>query len=69
MALFLLRANECDYDEYSGFAVIASSEDQAREIVNKKIGISKWLDPSQVTCVEVDPSGEPSIVLDDFNAG
>lgn len=70
MSIYLVkRTDHVRYEEFAAVVVIATTEDQARELAKKLDGdqaASVW---DAATVSEVNPDGEPGIVLSDFNAG
>ena len=73
MALYLLKRNEFDYDEYNAHLVRASCEHDARVIASlvrpSDEDTSEWLDAAKSTCVCVTADGEEQVILSSFNAG
>ena len=68
--LYLLRqVNPVGYDEYVGFVVRASSEEEARSLCKRADEGDIWSDPKLTTCEEIPLVGEAEIILESFNAG
>lgn len=69
MKLFLLvRTDYVGWDEYDEVLVRAKSEDDAREIANKKLDAS-FANGKTSTCKEVKVSGDEGIIISSFQAG
>jgi len=70
MALFLLRRLRTGYNEHDSAIIRAGSEQEAREIAEKKLhspdGV--WLKP-ETTCDEILNSGPHGVVLSSFVVG
>lgn len=66
------RIGNTDYDQYSGFVVVATNSIKARELA-KASGFDEalWLDPLQATCRKIGTSGNCArgVVLESFHAG
>lgn len=74
MKIFLLDRPECDYDEASGFVIMANSEEEAREIASKihswpKHVAQEWFNKDLVSCEELTGNGEAGLILESFHAG
>lgn len=79
--LYLLRAiatpsspfYRISYDVHSGFVVRAETEDEARDFANKEVSNEReyglWLNPVFSTCVQLNPDGEPGVILKDYYEG
>lgn len=75
----LERIEEADFDQFEGFVVKATSEDDARRCVAERIrgdpnanfdDPGTWLDSSETSCLEVEDEGsESTIVLEAFHYG
>ena len=68
--IYLLSMEYAGYDTYDSKVIVASSEDEAREIANYNTGDEGkvWKDPSVVKCEVVDTSTKGA-VCESFNAG
>lgn len=73
MHLFLLkRVDKVDWDEHRGFIIRATSHIAARQIAAceaENEPREAWMDPERSTCVCLKESGDPGVLLRDFNAG
>ena len=73
MALYLLKRNEFDYDEYNAHLVRASCEHDARVIASlvrpSDEDPSEWLDADKSSCVLISPEGSEEVIMSSFNAG
>lgn len=71
MIYILERTDEIGWDEYTGKVVRAESEQEARDIANKKTGDEGkiWTDTTKVTCEQVATDGASGAILEAFNAG
>jgi hypothetical protein len=70
MSIYLIaRTDSVRYDEMDSVVVIAATEDQARDVAKQAGGDQLPAVWDNATVTVVDPDGEPSIVLGDFNAG
>jgi len=69
-----------DWDTYQGFVISAETPEQARRIAQESGGAEThannytdrfpaWIDPAYSSCVELEPTAEPGIIISDFNAG
>ena len=74
--LFLVqRTDEVGYDEYNGFIIRASDENEARQIANKQQvkrsydDTNYFLDKTASKCIPIHPNGNSEIILGDYNAG
>lgn len=72
--LFLLKVLEAydgGYDSYDGKVIRASNEVEARRMANQHIGDESdiWEDATKVTCIELTPEGDATVILESFNAG
>lgn len=58
-------------DEYVGFTVAAADEHAARQLAHDDACASRWIDPTQTTClcVGVAGPGVSGVLLDSYNAG
>lgn len=70
MALFLLRRLRTGYDEHDSAIIRAGSEQDARQIAEKKLQSPNgvWLQP-ETTCDEITQGGPHGVVLSSFVAG
>jgi hypothetical protein len=70
MALFLLRRLRTGYVEHDSAIIRAGSEQEAREIAEKKLQSPNgvWLKP-ETTCDEIKEFGPHGVVLSSFVAG
>jgi hypothetical protein len=75
MPVYLIeRTDDVDYEETASFVVVATNEQQARELAKQSeqdnysstYTATSW---DEATVTEVKPDGEPRIVLADFRAG
>lgn len=65
-----VRGHEKANDEFQGFVVRASSEEQARKMVDdRNCWDDDFLDPKKTTCEKLLSKGKSEILLEDFNAG
>jgi len=70
MALYLLKRNEFDYDEYNAHLVRASSECEARKIAaNYHEDPDEWLNVLKSSCKLISTDGANEVILSSFNAG
>jgi len=75
--IFLIEATDTWYDCFTGFAIIAKNEKEARTLADKSssygdekhiFGNDIWTNKSKSTCKEITLNKE-SIILSAFNAG
>lgn len=71
MPIYLLKRDECSYDEFDAKVVRAVNEEEARQIANQHIGDEGgiWTDPELVKCQVVEIEGASEEILGSFNAG
>jgi len=74
MPLYLVKANEPDWDDYIGFVIRATDEERARVIAHCKTRFEQrkdltFLNPSQSTCERILEDGDEEIIIDSFKAG
>lgn len=72
MKLWLVDADDCDYDEYDAFVVRAADESAARALAEdmgaRRGNPGYWLS-GHVTVTEITRKGETETILGSFNAG
>ena len=59
------------YDKAFGFVVCASDEARARQLASESAGAEKsraWLDTELSTCVPLEPTEEPCVIMCDFHS-
>ncbi len=68
------KYGQIEWYEYSyGFVIRAKNEKEARTIAEEeaqKRGNEParwWLNPDTATCIELDPTGEADIIMEDFH--
>lgn len=66
MAVYHVKANNCGYDEYDGFIVVARDAKQALAFVLIEVGTENFMDDPTITEVDLTNRG---ILLGSFNAG
>jgi len=70
--LFLVKAENTDYDEYDGVVIVADNIQEAREIINKGCYGQSYFndDQGEITYTEIDLNKATSgVVLDSFIQG
>jgi hypothetical protein len=69
-------------EKYDGFIVRASSEDEARQVVQEYaekdfishyevqgVSLRPWVDPLYTVCVEILPDGKAEVILSSYHGG
>lgn len=65
MNVYVLVRASSDYDEYIAMAIVAESEDRARQIANKNSGLEGKVWDKTATCEVVDTEKE-QLILQEF---
>ena len=67
MPVYVITADECDYDQYGAFVAIAKDSDTALAMMSEYFTAHQR--KGKVTVEEIDPNGESRVILTSFNAG
>ena len=71
-AYLLQRVKTANWDEMAGFVIVASSEDEAREIASGNCGDEgpmTWKNEAETECRTVKSFSKKGVLIEDFKAG
>lgn len=75
MKIYLIEFNECSYDEYDAFLVVAENEDAAMAHLknvhspDSRWGGVNWAAGYNIEEIEPEHYTEATIIIDSYNAG
>ena len=71
MKIFLIEFNECDYDQYCGFVIVAKSRYEVVKIVKgyNISGVIDWEAGYKIKELKPENYKKSVVILEDYNAG
>ena len=71
MKIFLIRFNECDYDQYGGFVIVAKNKVEVLKITKgyDTPNIIDWEAGYRIKEIKPKNYKKTTVILEDFNAG